>query len=170
MMALIAGWGFRAGALQQSFSDCWEQACQALAASELTDSNWTHAVLASRLHTPAWPELKRWAASATPHADFWMCEEASIRQVNTDSVSLRIEQRFGVGSVSEALAICGAEQLAGSAAKHAELLADHSPKRRHMHEAVHLVLPRMVSADRHATLAIAHCMPASYSMKTGVLS
>lgn len=170
-MALIAGWGFRAGAQQHSFADCWEQACQRLgllelAPSELEKGNWRHAVLASRLQTSAGSELRRWAASATPQAEFLAYEEASIQQIKTESLSLRIQQRFGVGSVSEALALCGAEQWSKNSATVMEIPLGH----RLGPSETCLILPRIVSADRHATLAIARGMSASHSMKTGVYS
>ena len=130
MRPWFAGWGFRAEAQQQSFASCWEQACQQL---EIAPGHWTCALLESKSQTPASSALKTWAAVAMPQAVWLACAEAAIRQMATPSVSERLLQRFATGSVSEALALHAAREHAGSG----------------------LILHRIVSADRQATLAIA---------------
>ena len=146
MRPWFAGWGFRAGAQPPSFASCWEQACQQLAKSGSAPGYWTFALLESKSQTLAAAALKNWAAVAMPQAAWLACAEASIRQMATPSVSERLLQRFATGSVSEALALHAAREHADS----------------------RLVLHRIVSADRHATLAIAGLPP--HSLETGVLS
>ena len=133
MRPWFAGWGFRAGAQPSSFASCWEQACQQLAQSGIAPGGWTFALLASKSQTPGANALKNWAAAAMPHAVWLSCAEAAIRQVATPSVSERLLQRFATGSVAEALALHAARAHADS----------------------RLILRRIVSADRHATLAVA---------------
>lgn len=130
MRPWFAGWGFRAGAQPSSFASCWEQACQQL---EMAPGHWTFALLESKLPTPASSALKAWAAVAMPQAVWLACAETAIWQVDTPSVSERLLQRFATGSVAEALALHAARVHAGSC----------------------LILRRIVSADRHATLAVA---------------
>lgn len=145
-MRLFAGWGFRSGVRQQSFSSCWEQAREQLVPADMAQGLWTFAVLASKSQTSAWREFK----TAMPEAAFLCCQESDIRHVATWSVSVRLLQRFGTGSVSEALALHAAgEHAAGTA-----------------HPA--LILPRIVSADRQATLAVAGLALASQPFETGV--
>ena len=133
MTAWFAGWGFRAAAQQASFADCWAQAC-ALPAPGLC----TFALLESRRQTPAWAALHDWAAQAVLHAVFQAWPESALAQIDTPSLSPRLVQRFATGSVSEALALHAARSHAGSPAPE-----------------ITLVLRRVVSADRQATLAIA---------------
>lgn len=130
MRPWFAGWGFRAGAQQSSFASCWEQAWQQL---DIAPGHWTFALLESKSQTPAASALKTWGAVAVPQAAWQACAEAAIRQVATPSVSERLLQRFATGSVSEALALHAAREHADS----------------------RLILRRIVSVDRHATLAIA---------------
>lgn len=143
MRPWFAGWGFRAGAQPASFASCWEQACEQL---EMASGRWTFALLDSKLQTPASSALKNWAAVTMPQAAWLACAEAAIRQVSTPSISARLLQRFATGSVSEALALHAAREHADS----------------------RLILRRIVSADRHATLAIAG-LPL-HPLETGVLS
>ena len=133
MTAWFAGWGFRAAAQPASFADCWAQAC-ALPAPGLC----TFALLESRRQTPAWAALHDWAAQAVPHAVFQAWPESALAQIDTPSLSPRLVQRFATGSVSEALALHAARSHAGSPAPE-----------------ITLVLRRVVSADRQATLAVA---------------
>ena len=133
MTAWFAGWGFRAAAQPASFADCWAQAC-ALPAPGLC----TFALLESRRQTPAWAALHDWAAQAVLHAVFQAWPESALAQIDTPSLSPRLVQRFATGSVSEALALHAARSHAGSPAPE-----------------ITLVLRRVVSADRQATLAIA---------------
>lgn len=133
MTAWFAGWGFRAAAQPASFADCWAQAC-ALPAPGLC----TFALLESRRQTPAWAALHDWAGQAVPHAVFQAWPESALAQIDTPSLSPRLVQRFATGSVSEALALQAARSHAGSPAPE-----------------ITLVLRRVVSADRQATLAVA---------------
>ena len=80
-------------------------------------------------------------ASCWAQAECWPISEAEIHQVATPHQSRRLLQRFGTGSVCEALALCAASRLAGP-------------------QAIHWALPRIVSADRRATLAVAVLAPA----------
>lgn len=143
MRPWFAGWGFRAAAQQSSFASCWQQACQPL---ERAPGHWTFALLDSKSQTPASSALKNWAAVAMPQAVWLACPEAAIRQVATPSVSARLLLRFATGSVSEALALHAARAHADS----------------------RLVLHRIVSADRQATLAVAG--PPLHLLETGGLS
>lgn len=133
MTAWFAGWGFRAAAQQASFADCWAQAC-----ALPQPGRCTFALLESRRQTPAWAALHDWAGQAVPHAVFQSWPESAIAQIDTPLLSPRLVQRFATGSVSEALALHAARSHAGSPA----------PR-------IALVLRRVVSADRQATLAVA---------------
>lgn len=169
MMRLVAGWGFQSGAVQQSFASCWLQAHQALSTVQLAHAHQAHALLETRAQTPAWAEFEAWAAEQTPGTELLRCKEADIQPVTTPTASARVQQRFGCGSVSEALAMIGAEQLMQQWVCAPEYIADAS----HTAPSIQLVLPRMVSADRQATLAIAAVTgfaPASPSFETGVIS
>lgn len=172
MMCLVAGWGFRSSAAQQSFASCWSQAhqaIQALSAVDLRPGPWAHALLESRTQTPAWAEFAAWAAEQTPDAALLRCEECSLQATTTTTASARVQQRFGCGSVSEALAINVAEQLMQQWSRAPEYVADAS----YVSPCIQLILPRILSADRQATLAIAGVMgvaPASPSFETGVIS
>lgn len=141
MTALFAGWGFRATARQQSFASCWAQAC-----AQLAPGRWTFAVLDSKLQTPAWEEFLAWSRAAVPQAECRAWPESAIAQIATPSVSPRLVTRFATGSVCEALALHAAEV--------------HLAQPR-------LMLHRIVSADRQATLAVA---AVAHSLETGVLS
>ena len=169
MMRLVAGWGFQSSAVQQSFSSCWLQVRQALSAAQVAHAHWAHALLETRAQTPAWAEFTAWAAEQTPDAELLRCKETDIQQVTTQTASTRVKQRFGCGSVSEALSLFGVETLMQKGLYAPEYIADALP----VAPQTQLVLPRIVSADRHATLAIA-CVtgfaPASPSFETGVIS
>ncbi len=146
MTAWFAGWGFRAAAQQASFADCWAQAC-ALPAPGLC----TFALLESRRQTPAWAAFHAWAAGAVPHAALQAWPESALAQIDTPSLSPRLVQRFATGSVSEALALHAARSQAGSPAPQ-----------------ITLVLRRVVSVDRQATLAVARLDWPSRILETGV--
>lgn len=154
-MWLVAGWGFRAGAVQQSFASCWEQAQRLMAINQASSQAWTFAVLETKLETTAHAEFILWRAAAMPQANAMSCSESDIRDIATPSSSLRIAQRFGTGSVSEALALHAAARLA--------LLPPSS-------QDIRLLLPRIVSADGCATLAIAHCARPTPSFEQEFLS
>ena len=143
---LYMGWGFKADAQPHSFASCWSQ----------TGLQWPKqgiccAVLKSRLATPAWQALQDWVASCVPQAQWWMGDEAEIAQTTTPSHSERVMQRFATGSVSEALALQAANHYGPS-------------------EDISLLLPRIVSEDRRATLAIATVRQPSSLLQTGVHS
>lgn len=169
MMRLVAGWGFQSSAVQQSFASCWLQAHQALSAVQLAHAHWAHALLETRAQTPACAEFAAWAAEQTPDAKLLRCKETDIQRVTTPTASARVQQRFGCGSVSEALAMIGAEKLMQQWIFAPESVADAS----HISPSMQLILPRIVSADRQATLAIAAVRGfalASPSFETGVNS
>ena len=135
---LVIGWGFRAGARTAAFASCWAQACECLAAlAQPLGIPLAMAVLADRLDTPAGQSLRQWAATAVPGAVWRPCPEQALRLLPTAHQSARVQQRFATGSVCEALALHGTG--------HAQ--PDRPP--------VALLIPRIVSADRHATLAVA---------------
>ncbi|MEG0939881.1 MAG: cobalamin biosynthesis protein [Comamonas sp.] len=169
MMHLVAGWGFKSSAVQQSFSSCWLQVHQALSVSQMAHAHWTHALLETRAQTPAWAEFVAWAEEQTPGSELLVCEEACIQAIRTQTESARVQQRFGCGSVSEALSLIGVETLMQKWLCAPEYVADTLP----VPPKTQLVLPRVVSSDRQATLAIA-CVtgfaPASPSFETGVIS
>ena len=138
---LFAGWGFRAAAQPQSFASCWAQACV-----QLAPGDWQFALLESRCGTPAWDAFGIWQRAAVPEAACHAWPESAIAQLATPSVSRRLVARFATGSVCEALALQAA-RLHGDAPR--------------------LVLRRIVSADRLATLAVAAAAP---FLETGVHS
>lgn len=151
MRPLFAGWGFRAAAQPQSFASCWAQAC-----AQLAPGGWTFAVLDSKLQTPAWEAFEAWAREAAPQAECRAWPESAIAQIATPSSSPRLLARFATGSVCEALALHAARRQGDA---HACLL-----------------LQRIVSADRQATLAVATVAAATvaaatlaHSLETGVL-
>ncbi|MBS7778105.1 cobalamin biosynthesis protein [Acidovorax sp. CCYZU-2555] len=146
MTPLFAGWGLRATASQSSFADCWAQACE-----QLAPGDWTFALLDSKRQTPAWAAFHAWAAAAVPQAALQAWPESAIAQIATPSVSPRLMDRFATGSVSEALALHAARCHAGTRAPQ-----------------ITLVLRRVVSADRQATLAVA--AGPSQILETGVPS
>ena len=169
MMRLVAGWGFQSSAVQQSFSSCWLQVRQALSAAQVAHAHWAHALLETRAQTPAWAEFVAWADEQTPGAELLLCKEFCIQAISTQTVSARVQQRFGCGSVSEALSLVGVETLMGQGLCAPEYVADAS----HIPPRIPLILPRIGSADRQATLAIAGVpgfAPASPSFETGVIS
>ena len=169
MMHLVAGWGFKSSAVQQSFASCWSQAFQTLSAAQLAHAHWAHALLETRTQTPDWAEFAAWAAEQTPGTELLRCKGADIQSVTTPTVSARVKQRFGCGSVSEALALIGVETLMQQWVYAPECIADAS----HIPPSMQLILPRILSADRQATLAIAAVAgfaPASPSFETGVIS
>lgn len=151
MMRLVAGWGFKSSAVRQSFSSCWLQVHQALSVAQVAHVHWAHALLETRAQTSAWAEFLAWADEKTPNAELLVCKEARIQAISTQTVSARVQQRFGCGSVSEALSIIGAETLMQKGLCAPEYVANTLP----VPPCIQLILPRIVSADRQATLAIA---------------
>ena len=143
---LCMGWGFKSDAQQHSFASCWEQV-----RLELPQPAMCFAVLRSRLDTPAWLALQSWAASCLPQVQWLIGDDAEIAQIATHSHSERVVQRFATGSVSEALAL-------------------HAANRQTPPETVRLLVPRIVSQDRRATLAIASALQPSSLLETGVHS
>lgn len=150
MTTLYLGWGFKADAQLHSFASCWSQTGLQWPKQEICC-----AVLKTRLDTPAWQALQDWVASCMAHvqwqAQWWVGDEAEIAQTTTPSHSERVMQRFATGSVSEALALYAAKR--------------YSPS-----EDISLLLPRIVSEDRRATLAIATVRQPSSLLQTGVHS
>jgi len=146
MRHLFAGWGFQAGALPQSFESCWSQACQRLDSADSAHCHWTFALLSTRSQTSAAYALQDWASRIPCHIDWKTCTDSAIAHIATPSHSPRLQQRFATGSVAEALAL-----HAGAALAHSRLL-----------------VLRIVSADRRATLAIAG-PPLPTSLIPGVL-
>ncbi|MEG0053995.1 MAG: cobalamin biosynthesis protein [Comamonas sp.] len=146
MTLLFMGWGFKSDAQQHSFASCWEQA-----RLELQQSAMCFAVLRSRLDTPAWLALQSWTASGLPQVQWLIGGDAEIAQIATYSHSERVVQRFATGSVSEALAL-------------------YAANRQIQPETACLLVPRMVSQDRRATLAIATALQPSSLLETGVHS
>ena len=104
-----------------------------------------------RLDTPAWLALQSWAASCLPQVQWLIGDDAEIAQIATHSRSERVVQRFATGSVSEALAL-------------------HAANRQTPPETARLLVPRIVSQDRRATLAIASALQPSSLLETGVHS
>lgn len=145
------GWGFTSDAQPQSFASCWEQVKQPLPPQGICC-----AVLSTRLATPAWQALQHWMAGRWPQVQWLVVDAAEIAHVATPSMSPRVAQRFGTGSVSEALALHAARMHA------APTLGEAA--------AGGLLVPRMVSEDRCATLAIAAGRLSSPPFPTGVHS
>lgn len=142
MRPLFAGWGWRAAAQRQSFASCWAQAC-----ARPLQGAWRFALLESRRETAAWAEFAAWQHAAVPEAMCHAWPESAIASIDTPSQSSRLVARFATGSVCEALALHAARQQGAQA---------------------QLLLHRIVSADRQATLAIAGlALPQEYS-ETGV--
>lgn len=144
------GWGFTSEARPQSFASCWEQV--ALPAPP----GICCAVLKTRLATPAWQALQRWMAGCWPQVQWLVVDAAEIAQITTPTMSQRVAQRFGTGSVSEALALHAAQT--------------HAVPARGDAAAGGLLVPRLVSEDRCATLAIAAGGLSSPPFPTGVHS
>lgn len=151
MMRLVAGWGFKSSAVRQSFSSCWLQVHQALSVAQVAHAHWAHALLETRAQTPAWAEFVAWAGEQTPGSELQVFKETRIQAISTQTVSARVQKRFGCGSVSEALSIIGAETLMQQGLCAPEYVANTLP----VPPCIQLILPRIVSADRQATLAIA---------------
>ncbi|QIL83701.1 cobalamin biosynthesis protein [Diaphorobacter sp. HDW4A] len=141
----VAGWGFRAGAEVQSFADCWAQAGRLIALDGVPSAHWTMAILDARRQTPAWATFCAWKYAHLPQAVELWCTDADIRGIDTALQSMRVAQRFGTGSVAEALALHGVARAASSTD-------------------ARLLMPRVVSLDRRATLAIATFQSSSFSI------
>ena len=86
-----------------------------------------------------------------PNADCVQIAESDISKTETPTSSARLEQRFGTGSVCEALAWQAATQRADQ-------------------REVQWMLPRIMSADRQATLAVVRIGYLSELQESGVLS
>ena len=151
MTLWVAGWGFRSGADRSSFASCWEQAHQQLDLASSKSAHWTFAVLDSRVSKPGWQQLLAWKSDNMPFADCVQIAESDISKTETPTSSARLEQRFGTGSVCEALAWQAALQRADQ-------------------REVQWMLPRIVSADRQATLAVVRIGSLSELQESGVLS
>ncbi len=145
------GWGFTSDAQPQSFANCWEQV-----ALPLPPQGICCAVLKTRLATPAWQALQRWVAGCWPQVQWLVVDAAEIAHIVTPSMSPRVAQRFGTGSVCEALALHAAQTHAAPTSGEAA--------------AGGLLVPRIVSEDRCATLAIAAGGLSSPPFPTGVHS
>ena len=145
---LTLGWGFRAQAPQTAFADCWRQACAQLPALAAAQSAapLRLVVLESKGSTESHRYLMGWCGAILPNTAWWLCPDAAICDVATPHRSARLLQRFGTGSVCEALALHAARHWAQADAGAAAV--NPSPP-------VRLLLPRTVSTDRSATLAVA---------------
>ena len=159
MTWLYAGWGFRSTASPESFSSCWQQACMLQPQLERWPGVLCFSVLSHKAPTAAGKALRGWAEANFTLPQWFDCTESDIRQTKTISTSSRLLQRFGTGSVSEALALQAA--------------LSHSAHRCSPPLPPRLLLPRIVSADRKATLAIATISAPEQTppiLKTGVFS
>ena len=145
------GGGFTSDARPQPFASCWEQVALPLPAQGICC-----AVLKTRLATPAWQALQRWMAGCWPQVQWLVVDAAEIAHITTPTMSQRVAQRFGTGSVSEALALHAAQT--------------HAVPARGKAAAGGLLVPRLVSEDRCATLAIAAGGLSSPPFPTGVHS
>ena len=148
----VVGWGWRSVANAASFASCWAQAHRSNERIGAAAAKLTCVVLQSRMSTSAWQDCLTWQSAALPHAQWLQCTEDDIHLSETPSRSERLLERFGTGSVCEALALHAARQLAG------------------VHGTVALALPRIVSADRCVTLAAALIVPSREFLKSGVES
>lgn len=154
------GWGFTSDAQPQSFASCWEQVALP------PPPGICCAVLKTRLATPAWQALQRWMAGCWPQAQWLVVDAAEIAHITTPTTSQRVAQRFGTGSVSEALALHAAHTYA--VPTHA--VDRHAAPTRGAVAAEGLLVPRLISEDRCATLAIAAGGLSSPPFPTGVHS
>lgn len=152
MTTIYLGWGFKSDAGQDSFSSCWLQACQHQPQLKSWQGPVSFSVLHSKARTAAAIALESWADLTFPDLQ-WSCHaESDIQQIKTPSTSERLLQRFATGSVSEALALLAAHRNADA------------------REAPFLLTSRIVSEDRHATLAIATRAQHSHILETGASS
>ena len=147
MIPVFAGWGFKADASEQAFFSCWQLTSEQIEWLESSQFSPVFSLLNSKLKTSGGMALQRWAKAAFPQAQWLTWDESDIQNIQTASTSARLVERFGTGSVSEALALRAA--------------AAPNP--------AYLLLPRIVSSDRSATLAIAAAEQPPYILKTGVL-
>lgn len=152
MTTIYLGWGFKSNAGQDSFSSCWRQACQHQPQLKSWQGPVSFSVLHSKARTVAAIALESWADLTFPDLQ-WSCHaESDIQQIKTPSTSERLLQRFATGSVSEALALLAAHRNADA------------------REAPFLLTSRIVSEDRHATLAIVARAQHSHILETGAFS
>ena len=152
MTTIYLGWGFKSDAGQDSFSSCWLQACQHQPPLKSWQGPVSFSVLHSKARTVAAIALESWADLTFPDLQ-WSCHaESDIQQIKTPSTSERLLQRFATGSVSEALALLAAHRNADA------------------REAPFLLTSRIVSEDRHATLAIVARAQHSHILETGAFS
>lgn len=140
---LMCGWGFTSRADVAAFASCWTQA--QLAWPALPRSTVVCAALQAKRDQASAQRLQAWVAEQQPTAHWLWLDEAELQAVRTATQSARIAARFGTGSVSEALALRAARQLGMDAGR--------------------LVLRRVVSADRQASLALAEFFPST--LQTG---
>ena len=134
---LMCGWGFTSRADVAAFASCWAQA--QLAWPALARSAVACAALQAKRDQASAQRLLRWVPEQQPVAQWLWLDEAELQTVRTATQSARIAARFGTGSVSEALALRAVRQLGVNAGR--------------------LVLRRVVSADRQASLALAEFFP-----------
>ena len=140
---VMCGWGFTSRTDVAAFASCWAQA--QLAWPALARSAVACAALQGKRDQASARRLLRWMAEQQPSAPWLWLDEAELQAVRTATQSARIAARFGTGSVSEALAMRAARQLGVDAGR--------------------LVLRRVVSADRQASLALAEFFPST--LQTG---
>ena len=186
MRSLTVGWGFRAQAPASAFVDCWQQACVQLPALADSTGCVRMAVLESKCSTDAYRCLIGFIGPILPNVVWWRSPDSAIRAVATPHCSARLQQRFGTGSVCEALALhamsvggiaqsgnqnerelhhtCRPQQDAANATLRATTPITN-PR-----QAVRLLLPRFVSSDRHATLAVAGLAHAADAFESGDFS
>lgn len=158
MMHLVLGWGFRSEAKTQSFASCWRQACQQLACHDAMHGVRAIAMLESKRHTSGGQALGAWACAVMPQALTLPLQDAEIQGIDTSSQSARVLQRYETGSVSEALAVRGGQLLESGALVLPEIFSDKCVQV----AGISLMGPRIVSADRQATLAmvrLGHVLP-----------
>ena len=141
--SLMCGWGFTSRAHASAFASCWAHA--QLAWPALAHSAVVCAALQAKREQASAQRLLDWVAGQQPAARWLWLDEAELQTVRTATQSARIAARFGTGSVSEALAMRAARQLGVDAGR--------------------LVLRRVVSADRQASLALAEFFPST--LQTG---
>lgn len=147
MVAL--GWGFRAEAHADSFAHCWGQAEASVCSALSTPRGWHGFALQHKLVSPAGTRLQAWTAShANLASTLWHgLPPSALAGIATPTQSTQVLQRFGTGSVCEALALLGASRLWPQTENHVPL----SP----------LWLTRVTSKDRLATLAVAVSKPST---------
>lgn len=147
MVAL--GWGFRSEAHADSFAHCWEQAGASVYSALGTPCGWHGFALQNKLLSPAGTRLQAWTASHANLATIlWHgLSPNALVGIATPTQSAQVLQRFGTGSVCEALALLGISRLRHQTENRVPV----SP----------LWITRLTSKDRLATLAVAVCKPST---------